>query len=213
MGQYYKPINLDKKQYVYSHDITTPWKCADGQVIEMGSGLKLMEHSWRLNPFVNAVAALLLAGNAWSGNRIVWAGDYADPEKTETPGDEQNLYDLIDDDVDLAMKIIPSIPKRRPRYFHNLDTNEFVDVCKCPEEDPNDIGCNIHPLPLLTCEGNGRGGGDFRGENSYLGVWARNRIVASYTKPKKAKEITPNFTEQSVLMFKKPKVKKTPVTA
>ncbi len=66
MGQYYKPINLDKQQYVYSHDY--------------GNGLKLMEHSWVGNGFVNVVEELIAEGGDWHGDRIVWAGDYADPE-------------------------------------------------------------------------------------------------------------------------------------
>jgi len=44
----------------------------------------------------------------------------------------------------------------------------------------------IHPLPLLTCEGNGQGGGDFYGEDNkkLIGKWARNRISIESTKPK-----------------------------
>ena len=185
MGQYYKPLSIEKKQYVYSHNF--------------GSGLKLIEHSWRKNPFVNSVASLIAKGGAWYGDRIVWGGDYADNEENL----ETNLYDIVGEN-----EIKPDVPKRTYRYFHNLDTNEFVDVNKCPEEDPDNIGWNIHPLPLLTCEGNGRGGGDFRGENDWVGDWARKRIVASYTKPKGADEIFPNFTERSTLTFKKPKTKK-----
>jgi hypothetical protein len=43
----------------------------------------------------------------------------------------------------------------------------------------------IHPLPLLTCEGNGRGGGDYYGEdtNNLVGSWARNIIEPTNKKP------------------------------
>jgi hypothetical protein len=45
---------------------------------------------------------------------------------------------------------------------------------------PDKDGWKIHPLPLLTCEGNGRGGGDYGGIDRYLvGLWARNRISVS----------------------------------
>jgi hypothetical protein len=206
MGQYYKPINVDKQQYVYSHNIKHPYKMDNGEIFQMGTGLKLMEHSWRKNDFVNAVAGLIAKGGAWHGDRLVWAGDYADPEKGKTKREKNyegkmetrklNLYDLVDDEVDPAMKIIPEIPKRTYRYFLNLDTNEFVDINKCPEEEPEHPGWNIHPLPLLTCEGNGRGGGDFHKDHPMVGKWARNRIEASYTKPKGATEIFPNFTER-----------------
>lgn len=205
MGQYYKPLSLEKKQHVYSHDIKYTYKRDDGQTFEMGNGLKLMEHSYVRNDFVNAVASLITKGGAWHGDRLVWAGDYADPERSEKTGKplKRNLYDIVGDN-----KIIPAIPKKVYRYFLNLDTKEFVDVTKCPEEYPNQLGWNIHPLPLLTCEGNGRGGGDFHGEHPMIGKWARNRIEASYTKPKGATEIFPNFTERDKPYFAPKKVKK-----
>lgn len=53
----------------------------------------------------------------------------------------------------------------------------------------DDYGLKIHPLPLLTCEGNGRGGGDFRTENEdylkLIGSWARNRITIQTKKTKR----------------------------
>src|SRR5208283_4997626 len=96
MGQYYKPINIDKKQFVYSHDY--------------GNGLKLMEHSYIGNEFVAIVENLIkknvakdgtvLTGD-WYGDRIVWAGDYADSEplngltKDKNGKDLPNLYQII----------------------------------------------------------------------------------------------------------------------
>jgi hypothetical protein len=203
MGQYYKPLSLEKKQHVYSHDIKYTFKRDDGKTFEMGNGLKLMEHSWMKNEFVNAVASLIAVGGVWHGDRLVWAGDYADPEISVKTGRElkRNLYYIVSEN-----KIIPAIPKKIYRYFLNLDTKEFVDITKCPEEDPKDRGWRIHPLPLLTCEGNGRGGGDFHGENPMVGAWARARIEASYTKPK-GTEIFPNFTERDTPYFSPKKAK------
>jgi hypothetical protein len=208
MGQYYKPLSLEKKQYVYSHDITYTFKRDDGKTFKMGHGLKLMEHSWVQNDFVNAVASLIAVGGAWHGDRLVWAGDYADNERSEKTGRflTRNLYSIVGEN-----KIIPAIPKKIYRYFLNLDTKEFVDVTKCPEEDLNDPGWQIHPLPLLTCEGNNRGGGDFRKEHPMIGAWARNHIEASYTKPK-GTEIFPNFTERDVVYFPPKKTKKVKAT-
>jgi hypothetical protein len=62
MGQYYKAINIDKLEYGRN-----------------SGGVKLMEHSWLLNPFVRSVVSLLGPGGSWNGNSIVWAGDYMDP--------------------------------------------------------------------------------------------------------------------------------------
>lgn len=183
MGQYYKPINLDKKQYVYSHDF--------------GSGLKLMEHSWVGNGFVNVIESLIAEGGAWHGDRIVWAGDYADVEKGEkkmsykdsrtgeTKHYEPNLFDLIDDDVNPEMKLIPGPTQKNYRYVINLDTKEFVDTKKVPlsdvytDEDGKEWPFQMHPLPILTCEGNGRGGGDFHKGDDLVGKWARQRVTVS----------------------------------
>jgi hypothetical protein len=36
---------------------------------------------------------------------------------------------------------------------------------------------DLHPLPILTAEGNGRGGGDYHGPNiDMVGTWARDVI-------------------------------------
>ena len=229
MGQYYKPINLDKKQYVYSHDF--------------GNGLKLMEHSWVGNQFVGIVEALIAEGGAWCGDRIVWSGDYADPEKGKTkkvpaylteaereagvkPKMETrklNLFDLIDEDVKPEMKIKPCGGKSY-RYVINSDTKEFVDTKKIPltdvYEDKNgkEWPFQIHPLPILTCEGNGRGGGDLHKESPLVGIWARARVTVSNLLPKAHegyKEIEFNLYEgEKPAQFKKqPKPKKAKVTA
>ena len=57
-----------------------------------------MEHSYIGNSFVEAVEFLLIddgEGNKgrWSGNKIVWAGDYADDE----PNEDFNLYSLAEE--------------------------------------------------------------------------------------------------------------------
>ena len=82
MGQYYKAVNASNREWVDSGD----------------GGAKLMEHSYIGNSFVEAVEFLLIddgEGNRgrWSGNRIVWAGDYANGE----PGNGNNLYSLTEE--------------------------------------------------------------------------------------------------------------------
>jgi len=74
-----------------------------------------------------------------------------------------------------------------------LDDWEYVDKNKVPKDKE---GWRIHPLPLLTCEGNGRGGGDYHGEdpNHLIGRWARKRIMVQKTLPKNMKEIIFDLT-------------------
>jgi hypothetical protein len=150
-----------------------------------------MEHSWIGNNFVAVVENLIAKGGQWFGDHIVWAGNYADPEE----GSEENLHNICSDKVTITTEA----KKKKFRYLVNMDTNEFVDMRKIPVSDVYDgYDYVIHPLPLLTCSGNGRGGGDFRGQDpdNLIGKWARNRVTIQTTKPKKGIELIFNLTEK-----------------
>lgn len=196
MGQYYHAISLDAKQFLSAYDHV-------GDVKNDFNGLKLMEHSYIGNPLTAAVEHLLQEGGSWHGHRIVWGGDYADVEpetKGKTPLKGENLYQLITNKVIVS----PKNQKRNRylRYLVNLDKNLFVDLSKIPKTN---WGGKIHPLPLLTCEGNGRGGGDFRYDeekhpdwDKLIGSWARDRIAMSRKKPKDKEELIFNLQEDIV---------------
>lgn len=174
MGQYYKPVSVDKMEHVYSH--------------EYDNGLKLMEHSWIGNNFVAVVERLIAKGGRWYGDRIVWAGDYADEEPDHSEG--ENLYSLSENNK-IKPKPVKNNGNPEFRFIVNMDKKQFVDLEKVPVSnvwtDPDtkkEYKYFIHPLPLLTCEGNGRGGGDFRGdEKKLVGVWARDRITVQNELP------------------------------
>lgn len=175
MGQYYKPVILkDNKKtveaWVYSHDVKETYKRSDGVSYECGSGLKLMEHSYLPNKFVNTFETLILN----NPKRVAWAGDYADNCK----GRKSNLYDRCLDKNNVLPK--QQVKKPESRYIVNHSKKTFVDKYKVPKKD----GWQVHPLPLLTCEGNGRGGGDYREENKIIGTWARDVISVQSKKPK-----------------------------
>jgi len=183
MGQYYKAVSLKNLEFLTSRDFE--------------SGAKLMEHSWSRNTYVGAVCNLLSPGGAWENSGIVWAGDYAD-EELFVPDDfenkkDVNLYqiatinDVITDDLKNFTGIVMNI-------IINHTLKEFVDVNKCPDTD----GWIIHPLPLLTASGNGRGGGDYNGDNEELvGTWAGHSISTNIISPSDYTEIFPNFIEIS----------------
>ena len=87
MGQYYKLVNLDRKEFLNPHD----W----------GDGVKLMEFGCSGNGTL-AVLAGLLAFDAqqrgpWAGSRLVITGDYAD-EGRFVPAEfaHTNLYSYVD---------------------------------------------------------------------------------------------------------------------
>jgi len=189
MGQYYKAILLDKKIGL------KPWDHGGSDdPDENFNGAKLMEHSYIGNPLVNAVENLIKRTGTYGSARVVWAGDYADGEEKNDP-DGNNLYNFVSEGKFLRV-ILPAEKqgrnKEEVRYLVNLSKGEYVDLFKCREDEH---GLTIHPLPLLTCEGNGRGGGDYHGEELYIGYWARDRITLQRSKPKKAQEIIPNFNE------------------
>ena len=209
MGQYYRPVFLTEKSKPISFAVS----------YDFGSGAKLMEHSWRLNPFVRFIENQLLI----QPQRLVWAGDYADNEdpKTLTNAEIKELSDekseywnstkLKAEGVNLysisktVAKIThdEEIPKDKSKYDYNYkkvapltakylinyDKKEFVNKTKVPKDSD---GWQMHPLPILTCEGNGRGGGDFRGESKLIGSWSRDRIGVVTKKsdiPKDFKEV------------------------
>ena len=72
MGQYYKVIILGDKN-IDTHEIIRVF-------MEPWFGIKLLEHSYINNNFVNAVEFLLSPEGIFYKSRIVWAGDYADLE-------------------------------------------------------------------------------------------------------------------------------------
>ena len=158
-----------------------------------------MEHSYIGNSFVESVEFLLIddgEGNKgrWSGNKIVWAGDYANAE----PLGGNNLYSLVEEKDKLKM-LIEAVPPNY-HYLVNWDKKQFVDKTKCNPMTANwnTNNMKIHPLPLLTADGNGRGGGDYHGnEHSmvYVGIWAKDRISLMKEIPEDFTEIIPNFDE------------------
>lgn len=182
MGQYFKPILLEEnkrtvKAWMYSHDYS--------------NGLKLMEHSWLGNDFVSVFEALIYQ----NPQRVCWGGDYAENCK----GRKTSLYNRCKD----ILKLQPEtkLKKTQSRYVINHDKKVFVDKNKIPKITAKWVGFSdyrIHPLPLLTAEGNGEGGGDFFGEdtNNLVGSWSRDTISIDSIKPKGFTELLFNLIEE-----------------
>ncbi len=181
MGQYYKPAILAKNkktvlQWVYS------WT--------FNSGLKLMEHSWAKNPFVRAFESLIYQ----NPQHVVWGGDYAELCK----GRKSNTYDRCKDSNEVKPET--TLTDKETRFVVNHTKKQYVDKTKVPKD--ND-GWRIAPLPLLTCEGNGSGGGDFfvnnerqQGNVSIIGTWARDLISIEPTKPTGYNELVFDLIER-----------------
>lgn len=191
MGQYYKPVILSEENevlgWLYSHDFD--------------NGLKLMEHSYVGNKFVSAFESTLTEGGAYHKSRVVWSGDYSD----------NNFYSQCQ-----------GVPQLEPRP--NYDTNDYPFIVNHTKKqyvdkrsmivfyEDADNSWQIHPLPLLTCEGNGQGGGDYHpnmytrkdgiecnipNDGKLVGSWAGDviSVESSIEEYKDFKEIKPKFRE------------------
>ena len=169
MGQYYYPIVLSADGKI------VVWMCAHNY----RNGLKLLEHSYLGNNFVSTFEFGLSPEGPHHKSRVVWAGDYADNE----PDQENNLYRMCDE---YTMIVPQEKDTTTYRYIVNHSKKQFVDKTKCVSGEE---GRKYHPLPLLTCEGNGRGGGDYRGESPLIGLWARDVISVEEVAPLDFEEI------------------------
>jgi hypothetical protein len=162
MGQYYYAVILDANGWI------RVWMAP-------GFGAKLMEHSYLGSIGVGTFEWELTPEGRHHMSRVAWCGDYADAE----PGLGKNLHLICNERKDLMIAPTAATLGEHP-FLVNHTKRQFVDKSKVQKGLG---GFQIHPLPLLTCEGNGRGGGDFYGESPLIGSWARDVISAEKTAP------------------------------
>ena len=208
MGQYYIPM------------IISPRKISTLSSHQYGNGLKLMEHSYIGNNFVNAVAGLIYKKPC----RVAWMGDYADdkygdPYESKIPraallkyyrmawrDDREKRMVRPDDSVinmaDPGLFLINHTQKEYIDLDHYRRESEWFE-----ENNMYDPACDpfvqepwcINPLPLLTACGNGRGGGDYHDcfpNYDKVGIWAFDSIELSDEKPADYSLFTVVFSEK-----------------
>jgi hypothetical protein len=165
MGQYYIAIILDE-----SGKIIRTWVRPGRHLLGHN---KLMEHSYIGNEFMAVVENLLCPEGMFYKSRLVWAGDYADSEVAS----DKNLYHMAEDFAGRESVDVQHADLSTYGYIVNHTMKLYVDKNLKFEDD-------IHPLSLLTAEGNGRGGGDYSGASENLvGTWARDVISLEKTVP------------------------------
>ena len=116
MGQYYKIVNVKKREYINPH--------------MFDEGLKLMEFGMSAGGSLTALAVLLSNGNgrgggdlnsdnpivgSWAGDPIVVAGDYGDDGKF-LPADKQDttLYRVAEEEgTDISAKVLDALMEDR----------------------------------------------------------------------------------------------------
>lgn len=218
MGQYYMPIFITE-----NGDVSTLY------AHEFDNGLKLMEHSYIGNYFVNA--ALSLIEN--TPLRVAWIGDYSDDPYEDLYStkmakedflrhygmawNEKDLHKLSKDTF--AARKLSSLctMKTNNKYLINhtekkyVHFGEYIAASKWSEKGAWENGrynafasydmC-IHPLPLLTACGNDRGGGDYReGHPCYeqVGLWAFDLLEYAAKVPKGYEKVVFYFSEQKTV--------------
>lgn len=181
MGQYYKIIILADTKY--KKEVIRAWLCPQ----TFGNGAKLMEHSYIDNNFVKILEYLISPIGMFYMSRIVWSGDYADNEESEN----ENLYRITEEKENLELVTECPVSDFYYRYIINHTQKLYIDKEKCSKNSNSYV---IHPLPLLISEGNGRGGGDYSGQNEHLcGSWSRDIISIDSTIPEEFTEIECDF--------------------
>lgn len=167
MGQYYRPILGD----AYGLNCKVFDRSVNGEY----TMAKLLEHSWWQNPFVNALSEFLYK----EPSRVAWVGDYADePNDFNFPNCSAfyvPCYGEVWGESITAIGVSSSDFTLDGKFLLNHDTKQFVDLNEYKADSVDKHGWCIHPLPLLTAVGNGRGGGDFHEGNTgfeFVGAWA-----------------------------------------
>ena len=201
MGQYYMPLLIGKDKAIsrfYSH--------------HYDNGLKLMEHSWIGNRFVNAVLGQIVD----KPMRVAWVGDYSDSVEKADFGDgfvkgkrsfmyyyrkawsEKNNAPLVD-----GAEPFPLSTDHASFFLVNATKNSYIDMQHYVDANSVFYGDDtapwcVNPLPLLTCIGNGQGGGDYFEKLGAedVGTWAFDEIYITETQPKNMTEATFAFQER-----------------
>ena len=145
MGQYYKIVNIKKKQYITPHTF--------------GDGAKLMEFSMSASGVLAGLAILLADGNgrgggdlhsendivgSWAGDNIVVAGDYADTGKYFFSGVDPNytLYHWAEDHyTDISREVVALLlasgEMEAPEYWYGADEEAIHKRVKELKEEHN----------------------------------------------------------------------------
>ena len=110
MGQYYKVVNITKKEFLHPH--------------KFGDGMKLLEFGSSGRGTMMGLSILLSSGNgngggdlypaenpiigSWAGDKVVICGDYAD-EGIFTQNKEINLFEESESYLDISEKVIEAL--------------------------------------------------------------------------------------------------------
>ena len=181
MGQYYR-IYFEKNDG--SCDVWRP------NVAEKNfNGHKLMEFSWCGDLFADSIVMAVYRNPM----RVATIGDYA------LEGNEQLIGKAYKRawNSDISHGIHAFTTSLDDRYVVNHTKKIFVDFNEYKENSKTESGRVIHPIPLLTVAGNGRGGGDYCGScMEEVGTWCMDVISVEDFPPDEYEKISVQFVER-----------------
>lgn len=209
MGQYYKVINIDKKEYMRPN-----------------SGLKLMEWSYNLNPLILNLMKKL--ANDWKGDRVFIVGDYAISQDRENDSYDYSILEQIEKELGIYKKKengyyislyhyaednfkeiqLEKIETEEYKYIYNHNKKEYINLDHCPlawlyKEKGKYDTVKISPISLTLALGNGMGGGDYLGNNENLvGMYlddVQNLEITKEPLDIEYDEIRPEFYESAYI--------------
>ena len=196
MGQYYYGVmnaSFDGKQNPIAF-----------RNIEPGF-LKLMEHSWWKNPYVNWFCKKLTEASF----RVGWVGDYSDscgcPDGIFLAAHGCDAEDEEHPKYTETIRVCDNYFTLNDKYLVNHSKKQYLDCTKYYRESIkysewyHGAFWVVHPLPLLTCIGNGLGGGDYRGINKEkAGFWFWDILEVCGTAPEGYEELNIAFGEKQL---------------
>lgn len=201
MGQYYHPTSIDKMEYLYSHHFDNGLKLMEHSYIK-NNFVKAVERllspngAWHKTRFCWA-GDYMDEGLFVPSDSLTYVDDGKEYKHTlysyvtkngKNAVEGVNKIKSKDIGYDEAQKkykvIVNKFLKTLPKagtFLVNHTKKRCLDLSKEKGGKEEDSWV-IHPLPLLTCSGNDRGGGDYHkgtGMNK-IGSWAGDVISMEY---------------------------------
>lgn len=177
MGQYYDVITKTKSGKLTHYD-----RRVDGNY----TSAKLVEHSWIGCNFVDTLSNKLYN----KPQQVAWVGDYSDDQEPINGLTQDEIVELHDLAHNEEKELKASGVKLNKLdytglYLVNHTKGLYINMDAYIEENKDSDGDTLHPLPLLTALGNGKGGGDYFGTNQKaIGSWAMDLVEFKDAAPK-----------------------------
>jgi hypothetical protein len=151
MGQYYRVVNITKKQiidpYIFGSGMKLMEFTSDGMSVMQGLGILLADGNNRGGGDLRSSNPVI---GSWAGDKIVVTGDYADDGKFLLKrNSHMNLYDFSKNFEDVSKEVVKALcddPWWGDNYFNRWKEMGFSDWDEERQQLKVDIfgekGCN-----------------------------------------------------------------------